>query len=165
MGPEGTDAEVTVQKAVAGDLPAIMRLLEQANMHRIPSAEMPALTFDNYWVARRGDEVLGFCGYKVLSATDAKTELMVVDESARGLGVGLLLQAKRMDEMLARGLRTVTTNADRPATIAWYKKHFGYREVGRLAKLHEFGDPHIGEWTTLQADLTEWARRRSANTP
>ena len=154
--------DVRVEKAVPGDLPAIMRLLEQANMHQIPSAEMPGLTFENYWVARRGGEVLGFCGYKVLSPTEAKTELMVVDENARGLGVGLLLQAKRMDEMLARGLRTVTTNADRPATIAWYRKHFGYREVGRLPKVHAFGDPAVAEWTTLQADLSEWTRRRNA---
>ena len=31
-----------------------------------------------------------------------------------------------------------------------------------LDVLHEFGDPVVAEWTTLQADLSEWTRRRNA---
>jgi ribosomal-protein-alanine N-acetyltransferase len=91
-----------------------------------------------------------------VSDTEAKTELMVVDTACRGLGVGLMLQTRRMEDMLANGIETVTTNADLPATISWYKKHFGYKEVGKLEKLHEFGDPDIHHWTTLQSDLRAW---------
>jgi ribosomal-protein-alanine N-acetyltransferase len=62
--------------------------------------------------------------------------------------------------MLDKGVRTLTTNADLPASIAWYKKHFGYREIGKLNKLNEFGDPHIDHWTTLQTDLHVWDANR-----
>lgn len=70
-----------------------------------------------------------------------------------------------MEDMLARGIRTLTTNADLPATISWYKRHFGYREVGKLKKLHEFGDPGIDHWTTLQVDLVQWDEQRRAGRP
>jgi hypothetical protein len=55
--------------------------------------------------------------------------------------------------MAALGVDTVTTNADRPETIAWYKSRFGYREVGKLQKIHDFGRSDIDHWTTLQLDL------------
>ncbi|HEY6770967.1 MAG TPA: hypothetical protein VI035_00800 [Solirubrobacterales bacterium] len=45
--------------------------------------------------------------------------------------------------MRSAGATRVITNADRPETIAWYKRHFGYREVGEVAKLHEFGLPDV----------------------
>lgn len=147
---------VTIEKAKEADRERIFELLEQANMHDIPSREMPELTYENYFVARLDGRVVGFCGYKVLSEQQAKTELMVVDRACRGLGVGLMLQTRRMEDMLARGIETVTTNADLPATIAWYKKHFGYKEIGKLKKLHEFGDVTIDHWTTMQSDLHAW---------
>jgi catechol 2,3-dioxygenase-like lactoylglutathione lyase family enzyme len=53
----------------------------------------------------------------------------------------------------------VVTNADLPDTIAWYKRKFGYREVGRLAKLHEFGSAERDSWTTLEADIEHWHAR------
>lgn len=149
-----------IEKATEADRPRIFELLEQANMHHVPSPEMPELSYENYFVARLDGRVVGFCGYKVLSRTDAKTELMVVDDACRGLGLGLLLQARRMEDMVARGIEKVTTNADIPATIAWYKKHFGYKEIGRLKKLHEFGDGTIDHWTTLQSDLLAWDAER-----
>jgi ribosomal-protein-alanine N-acetyltransferase len=65
-----------------------------------------------------------------------------------------------MEDMLHKGIRTLTTNADLPASIAWYKKHFGYCEIGTLKKTHEFGDPHIDHWTTLQTDLHLWDANR-----
>ena len=48
------------------------------------------------------------------------------------------------------------TNADRPDTIDWYKKHFGYEKVGSIPKEHEFGLPDVHEWTTLRTNLKEW---------
>jgi ribosomal-protein-alanine N-acetyltransferase len=64
--------------------------------------------------------------------------------------------------MLGKGIRRLTTNADLPETIAWYQEHFGYREVGKLQKLCEFGDPHIDQWTTLEVDLVAWDAARRA---
>jgi len=151
---------VVIDKALPEDRPRILELLEQANMHHIPSPEMPEVAWDNYFVARLDGEVVGFSGYKIQSATEAKTELMVVDKKCRGLGIGFILQERRMEDMVNRGIQTLITNADLPPTIAFYKKHFGYREVGKLKKDHEFGDPGIDQWTTLQVDLVAWNEAR-----
>ncbi|MFZ5564167.1 MAG: GNAT family N-acetyltransferase [Thermodesulfobacteriota bacterium] len=158
--PFAMTGDITIRKAVEADKPKIFELLRQANMHHVPSPEMPALTFENYYVAEAGGVIAGFCGYKVLSPTTAKTELMVVDRTFRSRGVGNLLQEFRMQKMADAGIETLTTNTDLPPTIAWYKKHFGYKEVGTLKKIHEFGDPGIGFWTTLQVDLKAWAAAR-----
>jgi hypothetical protein len=64
-----------------------------------------------------------------------------------------------MRAMREAGCRSVTTNADLPDTIAWYKRNFGYREVGTLAKVHEFGDPQRDHWITLECDLDAWVDR------
>jgi len=153
--------KITIRKAAEADKPRIFELLRQANMHHIPSPEMPELTFENYYVAEAGGVIAGFCGYKVLSPTEAKTELMVVDRAFRGRGVGNLLQEFRMGKMADAGIKTLTTNTDLPPTIAWYKKHFGYKAVGFLKKINEFGDPAIDTWTTLQVDLKDWAAKRN----
>jgi N-acetylglutamate synthase-like GNAT family acetyltransferase len=150
--------KIVIEKAQEQDRATIFALLKQANMHRVPSEEMPQITFENYFVAKDGDNVVGFCGYKILSPTKAKTELMVVDPNYRGHGVGYVLQERRMEDMLQKGIRTLITNTDLPATIAWYKKHFGYREIGTLKKLHEFSDPEIDHWTTLPRRSAERSR-------
>ena len=155
--------KIVIEKAREKDRDAIFALLKQANMHHVPSEEMPLITFENYFVAKDGADIVGFCGYKILSPTEAKTELMVVDSNCRGHGVGYALQERRMEDMLQKGIRTLTTNTDLPATIAWYKKHFGYREIGTLKKLHEFSDPEIDHWTTLQTDLLQWKANRLKN--
>lgn len=152
--------DVLYEKLTEADKPEVMRLLQIANMHQIPSAEMPGITWESYTVARMDGKVVGFAGYKILSEVEAKTELMVVDPVCRGLGVGMQLQTIRMEEMAAQGIRTLVTNSDLPASIAWYMKHFGYRKAGRLRKEHEFGDPDIDFWTTLQVDLQHWMDKR-----
>ena len=151
---------IVVEKAKIEDKSAILELLKQANMHNIPSPEMPQLTYENYFVAKWQGQIIGFCGYKILSKTTAKTELMVVDRTYRGQGIGYKLQVTRMEDMYNKGIRKLITNADLPATIKWYKKHFGYEKMGELKKLHEFGDPNIDCWTTLQVDLDMWAQEK-----
>ena len=158
------EKSLVIKKAASEDLPAIMELLKIANMHYIGSAEMPSISFENYFVAKADRNVVGFCGYKVLSPTRAKTELMVVHPDSRGLGIGFKLQRRRMEDMLARGIRTLTTNTDLPETIEWYKKHFGYRKVGELKKVNEFGSPDIDHWTTLEVDLVKWNFENSTET-
>ena len=160
---DGQKTDIVIERATPEDLPVIIELLKIANMHYIGSPEMPAITYENYFAARMTGKVVGFCGYKILSPTEAKTELMVVHPDCRGLGIGYKLQVRRMEDMLARGIRILTTNTDLPATIEWYQRHFGYRKVGTLKKIHEFGDPNIDHWTTLQADLVEWNNTRRRN--
>jgi N-acetylglutamate synthase-like GNAT family acetyltransferase len=162
--PVASRSEVSLTYRTAGhaDRDAILRVLETANFHHVPSPEMPELDVDRFFVAEHAGTIVGVAGYKVLGDGQGKTTLMAVDPAYRGRGAGRRLQELRMEAMHAAGCTTVTTNADLPATIAWYKRNFGYREIGTLAKLHEFGDPDIDHWTTLRADLDTWAATRLA---
>lgn len=142
-----------IREAREQDREAIMAILETANFHHIPSLEMPELDLSRCFVAEEEGRILGMAGYTMLAPDAGKTTLMVVDPSLRGSGLGMALQKRRLAAMRNLGARTVTTNADLPHVITWYKKHFGYREVGQQAKLHSFGDTAIGHWTTLRMDL------------
>jgi len=160
--PIADGADIVIEPAVPADIPAMLAVLEHANMHRVPCREMPEFDHRLYFVARDGDCIVGLCGYRILSETEGKTTLMAVDPACRGRGLGMRLQARRLRVMARQGIRTVTTNTDLPATIAWYKKHFGYEEVGKVKKLHEFSDPDVDEWTTLRMDLSAWIARQDA---
>jgi hypothetical protein len=67
--------------------------------------------------------------------------------------VGEALQQARLAELKALGVRHVRTEADRPETIAWYVKKFGYRVTGSAPKKHAFSLPEVGRWTILTLDL------------
>jgi len=150
--------EVMIEIAREEDIPAILEIMKTANMHYVPSPEMPELDWKCFFVARVGGKIVGAAGYKILSATEAKTTLMAVHPDFKKHGIGGLLQERRMLAMSEQGIKTLITNADIPKTIEWYKKHFGYKEIGKFKKLHEFGRPDIDEWTTLQTDLSEWRK-------
>jgi ribosomal-protein-alanine N-acetyltransferase len=131
-------------------------VLRGVNMHRIPSPEMPELDWRHCCVALIEGRVVGLSGYRLLPDGTAKTTLMAVLSEYRGLHLGHALQTWRMRLLRELGIRTLVTNADRPETIEWYKRHFGYRAVGHVPKEHEFGRSDIDSWTTLQVDLQEW---------
>jgi hypothetical protein len=57
--------------------------------------------------------------------------------------------------MKALGIRHVRTEADRPETIAWYVRKFGYRVAGTVPKKHAFSLPDVGYWTVLTLDLDD----------
>jgi len=163
LPPCSPDAdEIRVEKARADDMAGMLAVLQTANMHHVPSQEMPELDWRCCFVARAGDRVVGMSGYKLLSETAGKTTLMAVDPAYRRYGLGARLQAARLHAMAALGAKTVVTNADRPVTIAWYKKHYAYRQIGTEPKVHEFGDPDVHEWTTLEMDLEAWMQRERA---
>lgn len=42
--------EIAIEKAQPRYREAIFRLIDMANMHYIPSEEMPELTYENYYV-------------------------------------------------------------------------------------------------------------------
>lgn len=143
-----------IRYATAADVPDILRLLEPYNMHHVPSPEMPELDPRFFYVAEVDGSIVGAAGFKLLSPEAGKTTLLGVDPALSGKGIGLALQAKRMAALKSLGCEKITTNADRPETIRWYRKHFGYRPVGSLRKMHSFGLPDVDHWTTLEADLT-----------
>lgn len=151
--------EVRIQEAREDDMAGMLTVLSTANMHHIPSEEMPELDWRCCFVARIAGRIVGMSGYKMLSETQGKTTLMAVDPAYRRYGLGMKLQTARLRAMAALGATSVITNADRPVTIAWYKKHFGYRQIGTVPKVHQFGDPDVEEWTTLEMDLEAWMRK------
>jgi N-acetylglutamate synthase-like GNAT family acetyltransferase len=151
--PDATSERLVIRPARPVDREAILALMEPANMHRLDSPEMPSFDIDRFFVAELDGRIVGAAGWELLDEGLAKTTLLAVDPAAGGRGIGSALQRTRMGAMRAAGAERVRTNADRPETIAWYRRHFGYREVGTLAKEDEFGHPGIDRWVTLEADL------------
>jgi 3-keto-5-aminohexanoate cleavage enzyme len=139
------------------DRDQMLGVLATVNMHHVPSLEMEDFDVGHWYVAESEGRVVGVAGYRLLGPPGApvgKTTLLAVDPGQRENGIGRALQELRMERMREAGATKVITNADRPETIAWYKRHFGYREVGRIEKLQEFGLPDVDRWTTLEADLS-----------
>lgn len=150
--------EYLVERAQPGDRGAILEVMSAWNMQHVPSPEMEELDLSCFFVARTqpAGEILGAAGYKILSCEEGKTTLLGVFPEFAGSGIGKALQIARLEAMHEAGVKSVTTNADRPETIVWYKKHFGYREVGTLEKLCPFGLEDVPHWTTLRMDLTNY---------
>ena len=139
------------------DRAQMLRVLEPANMHHVPSPEMDDFDVGHWFVAESGGEIVGVAGYRLLRTPEGpagKTTLLAVDPAQRSKGIGRALQELRMELMRDAGAKRVVTNADRPETIAWYERHFGYRRVGSVAKVREFGLPDVDCWTTLEASLS-----------
>ena len=149
---------LTIRPAKIVDRDAILRVMAPSNMHHVPSAEMEELDIGCFFVACIDNEIVGAAGYKMLSDGNGKTTLLAVLPEYRGLHIGKKLQDTRLRAMHSQGAHKVTTNADRPETISWYKRWYGYYEVGSIEKIHSFGDPDIEQWTTLEMDLNAWIR-------
>jgi ribosomal-protein-alanine N-acetyltransferase len=148
----------TIRPARPDEGPTILEVMRPWNMHHVPSAEMESLDLNCFFVAEMDGVIIGASGYRILGPGQGKTTLLAVLPEYLGTGAGAALQLKRMEAMAALGVHTITTNADRPETIAWYKSRFGYTEVGKLAKIHDFGRSDIDHWTTLQCDLAAYLR-------
>lgn len=157
-----SEREFAIERATAEDRAAVLEVMRPWNMHHVPSPEMEELDLTCFFVARSGNRVVGAAGYKVLSQTVGKTTLLGVLPEYAGNGIGKALQDARLGAMASLGIARVITNADRAETINWYKRRYGYREVGTLKKLHSFGDVSIDHWTTLELDLKNYLRETEA---
>lgn len=146
-------AHCSIEPACPNDRAAILAVMRHFNMHHVPSVEMEELDLSRFFVARMRGHIVGAAGYRILSPTEAKTTLLGVLPECGGMGIGKELQHRRMITMHEAGIRKLITNADRPETILWYKKHYGYRQVGTLKKLCHFGLDGVDHWTTLETDL------------
>ena len=145
--------ELIIRNAVDSDRADILRIMEFWNMHHVPSEEMPDLDIRCFFVAEQDGRIVGASGYKMIGPKEGKTTLLGVDPRINGKGIGRKLQLARMKAMYDQGAESLITNADRPRTISWYKKLFGYEEIGSIPKLHSFGDDTVSEWTTLKTNL------------
>jgi len=152
--------EIVVEPARSDDRDSILAVLRTTNMHNVPSPEMPELDLECFFVVRIYGRIVGCAGYRLFGTGEGKTTLMAVDPAWRGHGIGLALQTRRMEVLAGLGVRRLVTNADIPETIAWYERHFDYRRIGTLPKLHEFGRPDIDRWTTLETDPVAWLKAR-----
>lgn len=145
-----------ISKATESDREAMLKILSIFNMHHIPSPEMEELDIDHFIVAKVSGHLIGLAGWKVLGPGEGKTTLMAVKPEYNGSGIGKELQHRRMKILFDMGCKTILTNADRPETILWYKKHFGYKEVGKLKKISSFGLDDVDHWTTIRSDMVEY---------
>lgn len=151
---------IEIRKMREDDLNDALALLAEWNMApRAPTAETPdpertTLNVDNSFVAMHNGNLVGVASYIVLSAETAETASLAVAKACRGLGVGYLLQQARLEEMRHKGIKILQTETDRPETIDWYVKKFGYRIVGTHQKKHGFSLPDVDHWTVLELDLT-----------
>lgn len=150
----------TLRPARPDDREAILECLRPWNLHHVPSPEMERIELDCFFVAELAGRIVGAAGYTLLAPGHGKTTLLGVLPQHHALGIGAALQEARVEAMAEQGATKITTNADRPQVIAWYKKHWGYREVGRLPKLHSFGDDAVAEWTTLEMEVGAWKAGR-----
>lgn len=152
--------QFSIERASAPDKQAIIRVLTPWNMQHIPSPEMAEIDFNCFFVARHQGEIIGVSGYQLLREGLGKTTLLAVLPHLQGSGLGRALQDVRLEAMYAAGVTTVRTNADRPETIIWYKKHYGYVACGKEKKVASFGHRRIDHWTTLELDLQRYVAEK-----
>jgi predicted N-acetyltransferase YhbS len=150
------ERRIAIRKMRDDDLAAATAVLAHYNMDPRPGledAERSGIEVAHSFVAVDEGHVVGVASYLLLGDDSAETASLAVDPAYRGLGIGHRLQAARLDEMRARGIRRVRTEADRPETIRWYIERFGYREVGTNPKKHDFGLVEADHWTVLELEL------------
>ena len=148
-----------IEKARPLDRDAIIKVLTPWNMHRIPSPEAEEIDFSCFFVAKIDNKIIGVSGYTIISKTEAKTRLLAVYPELQGSDVGKALQNIRLEAMYKLGIKKVFSHSSRPGTILWYKKHYGYREVGKRKKLSPHGsdDPYQ---TILELDLQNYMNNK-----
>ncbi|MBD3790510.1 MAG: GNAT family N-acetyltransferase [Campylobacterales bacterium] len=149
-----------IEKAKQEDYPEMIKVLTPWNMHHIPSPEAEEIDISCFFVAKVDNKIVGVCGYKILSENKGKTRLLAVYPELKGSGIGKALQDIRLEAMYSAGVKTVVTNADRPDIILWYKKHYGYYEIGKLNKVSSHGLDNVEYWTTLEMDLERYMTQK-----
>lgn len=150
------------RKATEKDKEDIIAILKKWNMHHIPSPEVEELDLSCFFVATSFGKVIGASGYKILSKNRGKTTLLAILPELQGYEIGKQLQDIRLEAMHEAGVKKVVTNSDDIKTINWYKKHYNYHTVGSLKKLCSFGLKNVNHWTTLEMDLDDFFKNKSA---
>lgn len=157
----GARMQLEIRKIRPDEIGRALEILAQWNMApfapnvECPEPERTELSAENTFVALAEGSVVGVASYILLGDGCAETASLAVAPAWRGKGVGELLHRARLAELKALGVRSVRTEADRPETIEWYVRKFGYRIVGTAAKKHAFSLPDVGHWTVLTLDLAD----------
>lgn len=141
------------------DMNAVLDLLAKWNMApvqatpEVPDPERGSVDIKHSFVALDADCIVGICSYIIIDRTMAETASLAVDPVYQGKHIGERLQVARLNEMKGKGIKRVRTETDRPETIQWYIRKFGYRIIGKNKKKHAFSLPNIDHWTVLELDL------------
>ena len=157
--------QIVLREMRADDLDRVTAILACWNMAPAPASperpdtELPAIPIDTTIVASIDGTIVGVGSYVVIGNGRGDTLFLAVDPAYRKSGIGTHLQTARLGRMKALGVEKVITEADRPETIAWYVKNFGYRVIGRKPKKHPFGLADVDHWTVLELDLRTWSRK------
>jgi len=155
--------DVVLRGMRADDLDRVRSILAYWNMAptpaspEVPNPELPFIPVDATIVATVDGAVVGAGNYVLVGRGRGETLSLAVDPAYRRAGIGTLLQTARLERMKALGVTTVVTDADRPETIDWYIRKFGYRVVGTRPKRHAFGLEGVDFWTVLELDLRGWS--------
>lgn len=149
-----------IENASASDRDAIYGVLRQWNMHHAFDKEADRIDLARFFVARVEGEIVGTAGYELVSDTVGKTRLLAVIPSFEGAGVGKALQERRLEAMHALGIERVITHSSRLGSIVWYKKHFGYKETGKIEKPYAYGETEVTHTTVLELDLARYMATR-----
>ncbi len=148
-----------IRKIKESEIDAAMTILKKWNMaprpasKETPNPERESLILNHTFIALLNDRVIGVCSYLVLSDEEAETASLAVDPVFKGKGIGYALQIARLKEMKSRGFSRVHTETDRPETVNWYIKKFGYKVAGTNPKKHGFSLKDVDHWTVLKLDL------------
>lgn len=150
-----------IRPMTEADLPTVMALLGKWNMAPVGTTddrvqpERDHIAIGNSFIAMLQGRLVGIASFLQMDDTRAETASLAVDPEYLGYGIGYALQARRLEEMKARGFRQVQTEADRPNVIRWYIDKFGYRVIGTARKRHAFGSAEQSEWTVLELALDD----------
>lgn len=148
-----------IEQANLKDRDEILKVLKFWNLHNIPSKEAEDIDFSTYFIAKINDKIVAGAGYKIISKTEAKTRLLAIYPDLQGSGIGKALQDYRLNLLYKKGIKTIYTYSDRDEIILWYKKNYGYREIGRHDKVASHG-ANISYSIILELDLEEYMQNR-----
>lgn len=112
--------------ALSDEYAAALYPPESNHLFDISSLEGSAVRF---FVARRGEEVLGCAALVAHGAGEAEIKRMFVDPAARGLGIGARLLERLEQAARAAGIGVIRleTGIRQPEAIGLYRR-FGYAE-------------------------------------
>lgn len=153
---------IIIRRLLPEDIPCVLEILSFWNLGPVaaspecPDPEKSSISIDTAFVAVDNGLVVGIGSYRIVSSEMAETMSLAVAPEYKGMGIGYLLQRARLKEMKEKGIITVRTDTDRPETIQWYIRKFGYTIVGYKKKKHPSSLVDVDSWTVLEFDLEHY---------
>ena len=121
---------IKLQKATIHDIPAMQALVEDAIKSGIilyRSDDEVATNIRSYTLAFKEQKLIGYVALHIHSPTLAEIRSLIVDEKARGLGVGKQLVEFCKDEAKALGVKEILVLT----YIADFFKKLGFLEIAK----------------------------------